>query len=256
MYPEIGFDTKNTKNYIISKIKEVKYNKEIIKLDIIEIYDSLIITLKTKESKILGFRADIDGLEIKEQNNCNYKSTNNYMHACGHDAHTSILLFLIIDILNHPEILQGTIRCIFQTAEEGPGCGGAYYLYNHNLIKEIDYFYALHVNSELKRNSIFYNDSFLMASSTTFKLELFGKESHITRFQEGIDVLKKGILIYKPNSGTGKVAGATLVKEGDNLLLVGRPNSIYISESDVPELSRTSMGNIMIKNSNILSVVK
>ena len=66
----------------------------------------------------------------------------------------------------------------------------------------------------------------------------------------------KGILIYKPNSGTGKVAGATLVKEGDNLLLVGRPNSIYISESDVPELSRTSMGNIMIKDSNILSVVK
>ena len=66
----------------------------------------------------------------------------------------------------------------------------------------------------------------------------------------------KGLLIYKPNSGTGKVAGATLVKEGDNLLLVGRPNSIYISESDVPELSRTSMGNIMIKDSNILSVVK
>ena len=66
----------------------------------------------------------------------------------------------------------------------------------------------------------------------------------------------KGILIYKPNSGTGKIAGATLVKEGDNLLLVGRPNSIYISESDVPELSRTSMGNIMIKDSNILSVVK
>ena len=66
----------------------------------------------------------------------------------------------------------------------------------------------------------------------------------------------KGILIYKPNSGTGKVAGATLIKEGDNLLLVGRPNSIYISESDVPELSRTSMGNIMIKDSNILSVVK
>ena len=66
----------------------------------------------------------------------------------------------------------------------------------------------------------------------------------------------KGILIYKPTAGTGKVAGATLVKEGDNLLLVGRPNSIYISESDVPELSRTSMGNIMIKDSKILSVVK
>lgn len=66
----------------------------------------------------------------------------------------------------------------------------------------------------------------------------------------------KGILIYKPTLGTGEVAGATLIKEGDNLLLVGRPNSIYVSETDVPELSRTSMGNIMIKDSEILSVVK
>lgn len=95
------------------------------------------------------------------------------------------------------------------------------------------------------------------------------KETHIAVFSEkglGKKVLisemtiqgrgGKGILIYKPTSGTGEVAGATLMQEGDNILLVGRPNSIYISDSDIPELSRTSMGNIMIKDSNILSVVK
>lgn len=95
------------------------------------------------------------------------------------------------------------------------------------------------------------------------------KETHIAVFSEkglGKKVLisemtiqgrgGKGILIYKPTSGTGEVSGATLMQEGDNILLVGRPNSIYISDSDIPELSRTSMGNIMIKDSNILSVVK
>ena len=66
----------------------------------------------------------------------------------------------------------------------------------------------------------------------------------------------KGILIYKPNSGTGKVAGATLVKEGDNLLLVGSTKFYLYFRIRCTRLSRTSMGNIMIKDSNILSVVK
>lgn len=212
MYPEIGFNTRNTKNYIINKIKEINYDKNVIKLEIVEISDSLIITLQTKKSKILGFRADIDALEINEVNNCTYKSTNNYMHACGHDAHTSILLFLITDILNNPKILNGTIRCIFQTAEEGPGNGGAYYLIDNDLIKEIDYLYALHVNSELERNSIYYKDNYLMASSTTFKIELFGKESHITRYTEGIDVLKIGLLIYNDINN---------IKLNDSLIYIG-----------------------------------
>ena len=66
----------------------------------------------------------------------------------------------------------------------------------------------------------------------------------------------KGILIYKPTAGTGEVAGASLVRNDDNVLLIGKPNSIYIPVSDVPELGRTSIGNIMIKDSKILSVVK
>ena len=171
MNPEIGFNTHKTKEYIINKIKEANYDSKLINLEIIEIHDSLIITLSTKKSKILGFRADIDALEIKEQNNFYYKSKNDYMHACGHDAHTAILLYLIIDLLNHPRDLNGTIRCIFQSAEEGPGNGGAYYIFNHPLIKEIDYFYALHVNSELDRNSLYFKNDYIMSSSNTFKIE-------------------------------------------------------------------------------------
>lgn len=65
----------------------------------------------------------------------------------------------------------------------------------------------------------------------------------------------KGLSIYKPSSITGDVAGAIVLKNDMKVLLVGNPNSICISAEEVPELSRTSMGNKMIKDSHISSIV-
>lgn len=65
----------------------------------------------------------------------------------------------------------------------------------------------------------------------------------------------KGLSIYKPSSITGDVAGAIVLKNDMKVLLVGNPNSICISVEEVPELSRTSMGNKMIKDSHISSIV-
>ena len=66
----------------------------------------------------------------------------------------------------------------------------------------------------------------------------------------------KGVLIYKPTDTTGKIAGASMISDEDNVLVIGKPNCICISAKDIPELNRISMGNIMIKNSRIISVVK
>ena len=66
----------------------------------------------------------------------------------------------------------------------------------------------------------------------------------------------KGVLIYRPTATTGDLVGAAMIDDFDNILLVGRPNSICISATDVPILSRVSAGNIMVKNSSIISVVK
>ena len=195
-YPEIGFETTNTINFIFNEINNIDYNKDKIKLLINKINNNLIVTLSTKNSNILGFRADIDALEIKETNNISYKSTNNYMHACGHDAHTAISLRVITYLLENPTILNGTVRFIFQNAEEGPNEGGAFHLIENDLIKEITSIFALHVNSELEPFTIYYRYNEIMAQSNMFKIELFGKSSHITRFKEGIDVLKIGIKIY------------------------------------------------------------
>lgn len=82
----------------------------------------------------------------------------------------------------------------------------------------------------------------------------FGKKvllSELTKQGRG----GKGLSIYKPSSITGDVAGTIVLKNDMKVLLVGNPNSICISAEEVPELSRTSMGNKMIKDSNISSIV-
>lgn len=66
----------------------------------------------------------------------------------------------------------------------------------------------------------------------------------------------KGVIIYKTTDTSGVIVGGGMVDDSDNLLIVGKPKSICISTKDIPKLSRTSIGNIMLKNSLISSIVK
>ena len=66
----------------------------------------------------------------------------------------------------------------------------------------------------------------------------------------------KGLMCYKPTDSTGKVAAATLVEDGDCVLILGDKSSICIEATEIPELGRASVGNLVIKNSKVLSVSK
>ena len=82
----------------------------------------------------------------------------------------------------------------------------------------------------------------------------FGKKTRLDEFPlQGRG--GKGVFCYKPTDSTGLVVGAEMIDKDDNILLVGRPNSICISAQDIPLLTRLSIGNIMIKN-HIISTVK
>lgn len=77
--------------------------------------------------------------------------------------------------------------------------------------------------------------------------------------QEEIPLQKragKGVIIYKPNDISGNASAAQLVSDGDMVLLIGNKTSICIKADDIPKIGRTAIGNIMLKNNNILSVSK
>ena len=87
-----------------------------------------------------------------------------------------------------------------------------------------------------------------------FSTKGYGKKTSIKEFTvQGRG--GKGLVIYKPSAVYGQIAGATIISNSDTILLTGQPSSICIAATDLPLLTRTSFGNIMVK-SNISSIVK
>lgn len=87
-----------------------------------------------------------------------------------------------------------------------------------------------------------------------FSTKGYGKKTSIKEFTvQGRG--GKGLVIYKPSAVYGQIAGATIISDNDTILLTGQPSSICIAATDLPLLTRTSFGNIMVK-SNISSIVK
>ena len=189
--PEIGFFCFETSKFIQKEL-----NRNGI-TDFILVGNSIIGKIKgEKEGETIGLRADIDGLNIIEDTSILYKSTNGYMHACGHDAHFSILLFTLIYINAHLKDLSGEIIFIFQEAEEGPHPGGGYKIVNSYWMKEIDEIYALHVTNNLNIGVIGMNESEAMASSDTFRINIIGRGGHVAKLDKLIDPIYYGISFY------------------------------------------------------------
>ncbi len=174
-YPEIGFEVKKTHDFVMKELLEIG-------IEVIPHVgkNSLLGILRNGEGTIIGLRADMDALPMQELNeDLPYCSKNNgVMHACGHDAHTSMLLTTAKYLSEHLDIWQGTVYFIFQEAEEGPNPGGAYGIVNSGLLKDVEHFYAFHVTSQLDSGKIAIKRNGAMASADTIQMKLIGKGSH------------------------------------------------------------------------------
>ena len=129
----------------------------------------------SKPGPCIGLRADIDALPIQEENeSLSYKSQNaNVSHACGHDAHTAILLVSAKILCTIQSQIAGSIKFIFQPAEEA--YGGAKWMVESNQCLEspnVDQIYGLHVSSTRKLGTIHVNSSPKPLMSGMFKQKL------------------------------------------------------------------------------------
>ncbi|MDB2325605.1 amidohydrolase [Flavobacteriaceae bacterium] len=144
-----------------------------------------------REGKVVALRADMDGLPVTERNSLPYKSNataifNNLqtgvMHACGHDTHVAILMG-VAEILSKNNDFAGTVKFIFQPAEEGPPVGeegGALLMVKEGVLKnpDVDAVFGLHINSATPVGTIKYKTKGIMAAADEYKIVVGGKQSH------------------------------------------------------------------------------
>ena len=135
------------------------------------------------KGKVVALRADMDELPITENNNLPFQSVNDgVMHACGHDSHMSILM-ATAEILSKNRNFNGTVKFIFQGAEEGPPPGeegGARMMIKEGVLKnpDVDAIFGLHISSMLPMNKVYYKPRGFFASSSRFTVKVIGSQSH------------------------------------------------------------------------------
>ena len=154
-----------------------------------------------KPGKVVALRADIDALPVVERNDLPYKSTvtSEYlgekvgvMHACGHDTHTAILMGVAEVLSKNKDKIKGTIKFIFQPAEEGPPPGeegGALLMVKEGVLEnpKVDAIFGLHINSQTPVGVIRYKSGGTMAAAQSFTINVNGKQSHGSRPWAGVD---------------------------------------------------------------------
>lgn len=181
-YPELAFQEKRTSKIVYKKLKSfgIKTLKNIGKTGVVGILKG------NNPGKIIAFRADMDALPIQETGNKPYKSVNNgVMHACGHDAHTAMLLGAAEVLSKKKEFINGEIRFIFQPAEEG--YGGAKYMIKDGAIKDVNEIYGLHVWNYQKSGTVGIKSGAVMAAADIFTIKIKGIGGHGAAPQGTVD---------------------------------------------------------------------
>ena len=162
-----------------------------------------------KPGKVLALRADIDGLPVTERTDVPFKSTVTstfrdtqvgVMHACGHDTHIAILMGVAEILSKNKDKINGTVKFIFQPAEEGapPGEeGGAKLMVEEGVLKnpDVDAIFGLHIGAGQPVGTITYKSGGIMAAVNSFEINVSGKQSHGSTPWASVDPIMASVKI-------------------------------------------------------------
>jgi len=173
--PELGFKEQLTAQLIAQKLQEwgIEHQTGIAETGIVATIPS------NRPGPVLAIRADMDALPVQEENDVPYRSMHDgVMHACGHDGHVAIALGTAYYLSQHRDDFAGTVKFIFQPAEEGPG--GAKPMVEAGVLKnpDVDAIIGLHLWNNLPLGTVGVRSGALMAAVECFNCTILGKGGH------------------------------------------------------------------------------
>lgn len=191
---ELGQNLPITTEYVLTRLKKMGYKPELIS-------DSAIVAMAggKKGSKTFLIRADMDALPIAEETGLEYKSGTQNMHACGHDAHTAMLLGAAQILKDHEDELKGTVKLMFQPGEEQ--LAGAKAMIKAGVLENprVDAAAMIHIFSGTPAPAgtlIIPEGGYVSSSADMFHIDINGKGGHGAMPQDSIDPLNAAAHIH------------------------------------------------------------
>lgn len=187
MHPELGFQEFRTAKIVAEKLGALGYEVQsgVGKTGVV----GLLQGGQPGERTVL-LRFDMDALPIQEENDVPYRSqTPGVMHACGHDAHVAVGIGVATILARHREQINGTIKLMFQPAEEG--LGGAMAMINDGVLEgpEVDYALGLHVSSTHDLGTAVVRSGPMMAASDKLEISVRGRGGHGAHPDQTVDAV-------------------------------------------------------------------
>lgn len=193
-HAELGMDLPVTSAYIVKRLKEMGYQPEIIA-------GSGVVVLAggKKPGKVILLRADIDALPITEENDLEYKSVTGNMHACGHDTHAAMLLGAAKLLKDHEDEIEGTVKLMFQPAEER--LYGAKAMIKAGVLEspKVDAAAMIHIFSGMPMKAgtlLVASGGYSSSSGDMFHIDIHGKGGHGALPQNSVDPLNAAAYIF------------------------------------------------------------
>lgn len=184
--PELGKELPKTKELVCEELERIGIPYECSEKD-----SGILATIQGKyPGKVIALRADMDGLAMHEETQVPYASVHEgMMHACGHDAHMAMLLGAARILNAEKEKLHGTVRLIFQSAEEISR--GAEIVIANGWIQDVDAIFGLHIGNilgkEIPNGTLIFPQACCMASFDKFVICVKGQSCHGSTPEKGVD---------------------------------------------------------------------
>jgi len=178
--PELGCEEFVTSAFVIDRLRALGVEDIRTEINVTGVTGLIHGTGTNGGDRVVLVRADMDALPIHEQNDVEYRSQiDGRMHACGHDAHTAILLALTRTLTDRRDQFAGTVKLLFQPSEERPP-GGAKAMIEAGVLEDphVDACFALHMAQNHPLGTIVAKEGPLLAASDRFSIEIMGKGGH------------------------------------------------------------------------------
>ncbi len=218
-----------------------------------------------KDGPVVGLRADIDALPVKERTDVPFKSTKTttylgeevgVMHACGHDTHIAMLMGAAKILSGMKDQLRGKVKFIFQPAEEGAPPseeGGAELMVKEGVLKDpdVDVIFGQHINSQTEVGKIRYRPKGTMAAADRFVITVHGKQTHGSTPWTGVDPIVTSAKIIEGLQSI--ISRQTELTKAAAVISVGKINA-GVRNNIIPEKA-TMIGTIRTLDTKMQDII-